>query len=330
MKVAAFLLSINNDASSKLLKSISNDQEVAALVKDISLVNSLTEDEQVEVLAEISEVVDLQSKIASGGLDVAQNLLVEAYGEEGANNILHKMANTIQRVPFEFLRLIDSEQIANTIQNENIQVISLVLSYLKVDKAAQVIQNLPEGIRSEASIRMAKMDRTNPEVLTEVERVLERRFAALMAQSDIGSDVGGADFLAEVLNRVDRTTEKRIIEDLEIVDQVLATEIKNLMFVFEDINRLDDKSIQRLLRDIETKDLSLALKGASEEIRTLFFANMAERAGKILKDDIEMMGPVRMKDVNEVQTKIVGIVRSLEQAGEIMIFGGGDDDAMIE
>lgn len=330
MKVAAFLLTLSPEASSHILKNINNDQEVAALVKDISLVDSLTEEEQFEILSEISQIVEIQSRIASGGLDVAQQMLISAYGEEGASEILHKMANTIQRIPFEFLRLIDSEQIANTIQGENIQVIALVLSYLKSDKAAQVISSLPENLRSESAIRMAKMDRTNPEVLTEVEKMLERRFAAVMAQSDIGSDVGGADFLAEVLNRVDRSTEKRILEDLEIVDQTLATEIRNLMFVFEDIIKLDDKSIQRLLRDVETKDLSLALKGASEDIRNLFFKNMAERASKILKDDIEMMGPVRMKDVSEVQTKIVGVVRALEQAGEIMIAGGGDEDMMIE
>lgn len=330
MKVAAFLLTLEADASSNILKNINNDQEVAAIVKDISLVDNLTEDEQLEVLSEIYDVLKIQSRIASGGLEAAQDMLIAAYGEDGASNILDKMANTIQRIPFEFLRLVDSEQIANTIQNENVQVISLVLSYLKIDKAAQVLQGLPEQIRSDCAIRLAKMDRTNPEVLGEVERILERRFAAIMAQSDVGNEVGGAEALAEILNRVDRNTEKRILEDLEIVDQDLANDIRNLMFVFEDVVKLDDKSIQRLLREVETKDLSLALKGANEEIRILFFKNMAERAAKILKDDIEMMGPVRMKDVSEVQTKIVGAIRSLEQAGEIVILGGSGDDMLIE
>ena len=329
MKVAALLVLLDKEAAAAVLRSFDDDHEVIALAKEISMVTSVSEADQEILLNEMYDVLQIQKGIASGSLDLAENMLVQAYGQDGANEIIDKMTNTIQRVPFEFLRIIDAEQIANTIQHEHLQVVTLLLSHLKIEKAAQVLQNLPENIRSDVAFRLAKMDRTNPEILSVVERILERRFAGVLTQGDMSTTVGGVESLAEILNRVDRTTEKRILEDLEAVDQALATDIRNLMFVFEDIIRLDDKSVQRLLREVDSKDLALALKGANEEIRTLFFNNMSEKAAKLMRDDIEMMGPVLMKDVSEVQTKIVGAVRALEQAGEIIIIGGSDEDMFI-
>lgn len=330
MKVAALLVLMDNDASAGVLRSFDDDHEVIALAKEISLVGHISENDQEILLNEMYDVLQIQKGIAAGSLDLAETMLVEAYGQDGANEIIDKMTNTIQRVPFEFLRIVDPEQIATTVQHEHPQVITLLLSHLKIEKAAQVLQNLPENVRSDIAIRLAKMDRTNPEVLSVVERILERRFAGIMSQNEVTNTVGGVESLAEILNRVDRNTEKRILEDLEAVDQALATDIRNLMFVFEDIVRLDDKSLQRLLREVDVKDLGLALKGANDEIRVAFFRNMSEKAGKLLLDDIEMMGPVLMKDVSEVQTKIVGVVRSLEQAGEIIILGNSEEDMFIE
>ena len=330
MKVAALLVLIDNDAASSVLRSFNDDHEVIALAKEISMVGTVNEADQEVLLNEMYDVLQVQKGIASGSLDLAENMLVEAYGQDGANDIIDKMTNTIQRVPFEFLRIVDPEQIATTIQHEHVQVITLLLSHLKIEKAAQVLQNLPEAIRSDVAIRLAKMDRTNPEVLSVVERILERRFAGIMSQNEVANSVGGVESLAEILNRVDRNTEKRILEDLEGIDQALATDIRNLMFVFEDIIRLDDKSVQRLLREVDVKDLGLALKGANDELREVFFRNMSEKASKLLQDDIEMMGPVLMKDVSEVQTKIVGVVRALEQAGEIIILGNSEEDMFIE
>lgn len=330
MKVAALLVLLNQEAASNVLRSFDDDHEVIALAKEISLVGTLTEGDQEILLNEMYDALQIQKGVTSGGLDLAEMMLVEAYGQDGANDIIDKMTNTIQRVPFEFLRIVDAEQIATTIQHEHSQVITLLLSHLKIEKAAQVLQNLPENIRSDIALRLAKMDRTNPEILSVVERILERRFAGVMSQGEVQTTASGVEALAEILNRVDRNTEKRILEDLEGVDQVLATDIRNLMFVFEDIVRLDDKSIQRLLREVDSRDLSLALKGANENIRELFFKNMSEKAAKLMREDIEMMGPVLMKDVSEVQTKIVGVVRSLEQAGEIIIMGNGSEDMFIE
>ena len=330
MKVAGLLVLMDNDASAAVLRSFDDDNEVVSLAKEISMVGTVNEEDQEILLNEMFDVLQIQKGIASGSIDLAENMLIEAYGQDGADAIMDKMTNAIQRIPFEFLRMVDAEQIASTIQHEHVQVITLVLSHLKVDKGAAVLQNLPENIRSDCAIRLAKMERTNPDVLSVVERILERRFAGLMSQTDVGGQVGGIEPLAEILNRVDRNTEKRILEDLEAVDQNLATEIRNLMFVFEDIVRLDDRSVQRLLREVDVKDLALALKGANEPIRECFFRNMSEKASKLLQDDIEMMGPVRIKDVSEVQTKIVATVRSLEQAGEIIIVGNSEEDMMIE
>jgi flagellar motor switch protein FliG len=330
MKVAATLVLMDQEAAASVLRSFDDDHEVIALAKEISMVSTVSETDQEILLNEMYDILQIQKGVASGSLDLAESMLVQAYGADGANDIIDKMTNTIQRVPFEFLRTIDPEQIATTIQHEHPQVITLLLSHLKIEKAALVLQNLPESIRSNIAIRLAKMDRTNPEVLSVVERILERRFAGIMSQNEVQNMVGGVESLAEILNRVDRNTEKRILEDLEAIDQTLATDIRNLMFVFEDIVRLDDKSIQRLLRDIDSKDLGLALKGANDDIRSIFFKNMSEKAAKLLKDDIEMMGPVLMKDVSEVQTKIVGVVRSLEQAGEIIILGNSEEDMFIE
>jgi flagellar motor switch protein FliG len=330
MKVAATLVLMDQEAAASVLRNFDDDHEVIALAKEISMVSTVSETDQEILLNEMYDILQIQKGVASGSLDLAESMLVQAYGADGANDIIDKMTNTIQRVPFEFLRTIDPEQIATTIQHEHPQVITLLLSHLKIEKAALVLQNLPESIRSNIAIRLAKMDRTNPEVLSVVERILERRFAGIMSQNEVQNMVGGVESLAEILNRVDRNTEKRILEDLEAIDQTLATDIRNLMFVFEDIVRLDDKSIQRLLRDIDTKDLGLALKGANDDIRSIFFKNMSEKAAKLLKDDIEMMGPVLMKDVSEVQTKIVGVVRSLEQAGEIIILGNSEEDMFIE
>lgn len=330
MKVAALLVLIDNDAAAGVLRSFNDDHEVIALAKEISMVGTVNENDQEILLNEMYEVLQIQKGVASGSLDIAENMLVQAYGQDGANDIIDKMTNTIQRVPFEFLRIIHPAEIATTIQHEHVQVVSLLLSHLKIEKAAQVLQNLPDAIRSDVAIRLAKMDRTNPEVLSVVERILERRFAGIMSQNEIVNSVGGVEALAEILNRVDRNTEKRILEDLEGIDQALATDIRNLMFVFEDIFRLDDKSVQRLLREIDVKDLGLALKGANDDLRDTFFRNMSQKAGKLLQDDIEMMGPVLMRDVSEVQTKVVGVVRALEQAGEIIILGNSEEDMFIE
>lgn len=329
MKVAALLLLLDEGAAAKIIKHIDDSTLVVSLAKEISMVGVLGEEDQYNLLDEIYDILNLQVGKMSGSIQKAENILIQAYGREVASNILDKMTNTIHRLPFEFLRLVDAEQIVAVIQGEHSQVISLVLSYLPVEKASKVLAFLPEDIRSDCSLRLAKMDKTNPEILSVVEKTLERRFAAVMNQASSSQNVGGVDAIAEILNRLDRNIEKKILEDLEIIDQNLAVNIRNLMFVFEDIIKLDDRAMQALMKEIDMKGLPLALKGADDDIRDLFFKNMSEKAATLLKDELEMMGPVMAKDVSAAQTQIVEIIKALEEAGQIMIRSEGEEEAMI-
>jgi flagellar motor switch protein FliG len=329
MKVAALLLLLDEGAAAKIIKHIDDSTLVVSLAKEISMVGVLGEEDQYNLLDEIYDILNLQVGKMSGSIQKAENILIQAYGREVASNILDKMTNTIHRLPFEFLRMVDPEQIVAVIQGEHSQVISLVLSYLPVEKASKVLALLPEDIRSDCSLRLAKMDKTNPEILSVVEKTLERRFAAVMNQASSSQNVGGVDAIAEILNRLDRNIEKKILEDLEIIDQNLAVNIRNLMFVFEDIIKLDDRAMQALMKQIDMKGLPLALKGADDDIRDLFFKNMSEKAATLLKDELEMMGPVMAKDVSAAQTQIVEIIKALEEAGQIMIRSEGEEEAMI-
>ncbi|MCH2227288.1 MAG: flagellar motor switch protein FliG [Candidatus Caenarcaniphilales bacterium] len=330
MKVAALLLLLDEDSAAGIIKNIDDSNLVVSLAKEISMVGVLSEEDQYNLLDEIYDILNLQVGKMSGSLQKAESILVQAYGKEVASNILDKMTNTIHRVPFEFLRMVDPEQIVAVIQGEHSQVISLVLSYLPVDKASKVLQLLPEDIRSDCSLRLAKMDKTNPEILSVVEKTLERRFAAVMNQASSTQNVGGVDAIAEILNRLDRSIEKKILEDLEIIDQDLAVDIRNLMFVFEDIIKLDDKAMQTVMKEVDMKELPLALKGADDDIRELFFNNMSEKAANLLKDELEMMGPVLAKDVSAAQSQIVETIKALEESGQIMIRSEGEEEALIE
>ena len=230
--------------------------------------------------------------------------------------------------PFQFFNEADPAQLANSFQSENPQLIALVLAYLKPEKAAAVINNLPEKLQSNVAMKIAEMDRTNPEILNEVEKIIENKFSSVVVQDF--SQAGGVNALADILNRTDRSSEKRIMEVLENKDIDLAERVRELMFVFEDIVKLDDRSVQRVLREVETKDLGLALKGANDDVKDKIFVNMSERASGMLKDDMEFMGPVRAKEVQEAQTAVVAIIRALEATGEIVIMHDGQEDDLIE
>lgn len=330
MKVAALLLLLDENSAAGIIKNMDDSNLVVSLAKEISMVGVLSEEDQYNLLDEIYDILNLQVGKMSGSLQKAESILVQAYGKEVASNILDKMTNTIHRVPFEFLRMVDAEQIVAVIQGEHSQVISLALSYLPVDKASKVLQLLPEDIRSDCSLRLAKMDKTNPEILSVVEKTLERRFAAVMNQASSTQNVGGVDAIAEILNRLDRSIEKKILEDLEIIDQDLAVDIRNLMFVFEDIIKLDDKAMQAIMKEVDMKELPLSLKGADDDIRELFYNNMSEKAANLMRDELEMMGPVLAKDVSAAQSRVVETIKALEESGQIMIRSEGEEEALIE
>ncbi|MDD3593699.1 MAG: flagellar motor switch protein FliG [Candidatus Gastranaerophilales bacterium] len=326
-KVAALLIVLGPTTAAEILKNIQDDDLIEQITMDIASLNKVPPEALDEVLEEFYSLFQASSYLSLGGMNYAQTLLERVYGLERSQMVLNKLLSAMHSNPFEFFNDADPSQLATSFQNENPQLIALVLAYLKPDKAAQVMNSLPPKIQAAVSVKIAEMDRTNPEILSEVEKIVEQKFSSVVTQDF--SKAGGVESLANILNRADRSTEKVIIETLEFQDPELAEQVRELMFVFEDIILLDDRSIQRLLREIDSRELALALKGANTEVKEKIFKNMSERAGEMLKDDMEYMGPVRAKEVQEAQSKIVSVLRALESSGEIIIMRAGAEDEFI-
>ena len=324
-KAAVVLIALGPEISALLLKHF-DENEVEQLAYEITTLKRVDPLTVNDILEEFYQLAKANELMAQGGIDYTRSVLTKAFGEERANKILDKLVALLSTtsLPFESFRRADPGQLASVLQNEHPQTIALILAYLKPEQSAVVISCLPDDLQFEVSKRMATMERAGIEVVRDIESVLQNKFSTLLSPEK-SSTVGGVKSLAEVLNRVDRSTERNIMENLERYDPELAESVKKLMFVFDDIIQLDDRSVQRVLREVETKDLSLAMKTASEEVKNRIFKNMSERAALMLREDMEVMGPVRLKDVEETQTKIVNIIRRLEEAGEIIITRGGED-----
>lgn len=324
-KVALVLIALGPEISASILRHF-EEGEVERIALEIASLKQTGHDQVNEVLEEFYQLTHTGELMAIGGESFAEDLLRSAFGDSRAGRVISRLdvlrENT--SMPFEAFRKADPTQVANLIQNEHPQTIALILAYLKPEQAGVVLSQLNHDLQIEVATRMATMERAGMEVVKEVEAILQSKFASVLKQ-DRGAFVGGVKSLSEVLNRVDRSTERNIIENLERFDPELADSVKKLMFVFDDIIILDDRSIQRLLRELDSKDLSLALKGASEEVQYKIFRNMSERAAGMLREDMEAMGPVRLKDVEETQQKIVNVIRRLEEAGEVVISHGGED-----
>ena len=325
-KAAILLITLGPEKSADIFKHLKED-EIEQLTLEIANTRSVTPAQKEQVLNEFYEVCLAQQYIAEGGIGYAKDLLQKALGESKAQEVLGKLTASLQVRPFEFIRKTEASQILNFIQDEHPQTIALILSYLSPQQAAGIISSLTPDKQTDVAKRIAMMDRTSPEVIKEVERVLERKLSSLINQDY--TIAGGVDAIVAILNTVDRGTEKRIMESLEIEEPELADEIRKKMFVFEDILLLDDRAIQRVMRDVDNSDLSVALKGANEEVQAAIFKNMSSRMATMIKEDMEFMGPVRMKDVEEAQQKIVGIIRKLEDSAEIVISRGGGDELVV-
>ena len=325
-KAAIFMISIGPERSSKIMKHL-RDEEVEALTFEIARMGRINPIEREEILKEFQEMMIAQEFIVNGGVDYAREVLERSLGSQKAMDIVNRLTSSLQVKPFDFIRRTDSQNLVNMLQLEHPQTIALVLAYLESQKASDVLSQLPVEIQSDVARRIAKMDRTTPEVLREVERVLERKLSTLTSEDF--STAGGIEAIVEVLNLSDRFTEKSIIEKLEEEDPELAEEIKKRMFVFEDIVLLDDKSIQKVLREVDSNDLAKALKSVDDEVKEKIFRNQSKRAVSLLKEDMEYMGPIRLYDVEESQQKIVNIIRKLEDDGEIVVARVGEDDIVV-
>ena len=325
-KAAILLITLGPERSATIFKHLKED-EIEELTLEIANTRSISPTTKEEVLNEFYQVCLAQQYIAEGGIGYAKELLDKALGEDKAQEVISKLTASLQVRPFEFIRKTDPSQILNFIQDEHPQTIALILSYMAPAQSSLVIGSLPPDKQSDVAKRIAMMDRTSPDVIKEVERVLERKLASLINQDY--TIVGGVDSIVAILNSVDRGTEKHIMESLEIEEPELADEIRKKMFVFEDILLLDDRAIQRVLRDVDNNDLGVALKGANEEVQNVVFKNLSKRLAAMIKEDMEFMGPVRMKDVEEAQQKIVNVIRKLEDSAEIVISRGGGDEIIV-
>ena len=325
-KSAVLLITLGPEKSAQIFKHLKED-EIEQLTLEIANTSSVSPQMKEDVLAEFYEVCLAQQYIAEGGINYAKELLEKALGVEKAKEVIGKLTANLQVRPFEFIRKTDPSQLLNFIQDEHPQTIALILSYLSSSQSAQVISSLPPDKQADVARRIATMDRTSPDVIKEVEGVLERKLASIVNQDY--TIIGGVDAIVAILNTVDRGTERHILETLEIEDPELADEIRRKMFVFEDILSLDDRTIQRVLRDVDNSDLATALKNANEEVQNVIFNNLSKRLAAMIKEDMEFMGPVRLKDVEEAQQKIVNIVRKLEDSGEIVISRGGGDEIVV-
>ena len=325
-KAAIFLVALGSDVSAEVMKHLRED-EVETLTFEIARLETIDADFKDQVLEEFQELMQAQNFITSGGIDYARELLEKSLGSQKAIDIINRLTSSLQVRPFDFIRRTDPAHLLNFVQQEYPQTIALILAYLEPNKAATILQNLPAEIQPEVSKRLATMDRTSPDVLREVERVLEKKLSTLSSEDYTAA--GGVDSIVEILNLVDRSSEKAIIETLEEDDPELAEEIKKRMFVFEDIVMLDDRAIQKVLREVDQQELAKALKSVDTEVQDKIFRNMSKRAAGMLKEDMEFMGPVRLKDVEEAQQKIVSTIRRLEDSGEVVIARGGDDEMIV-
>lgn len=325
-KAAILLITLGPEISAQIFKHL-QDEEIEQLTLEIANVRKIDSSERELILNEFHQICLAQEYISQGGITYAKEILDRALGSQRAVDILNRLTATLQVRPFDFARKADPAQILNFIQNENPQTIALVLSYLQPDQSSVILSSLPQEIQADVAKRIALMDSTSPEVITQVERILEQKLSATVTQDY--TSAGGIESIVQILNGVDRGTERTILDSLEIQDPELAEEIKKRMFVFEDIVNLDNRSIQRIIRDIENADLQLALKVASEEVRESIFRNMSKRMAETFKEEMEYMGPVRLRDVEEAQTRIVSTIRRLEESGEIIIARGGGDDIIV-
>lgn len=325
-KAAVLLISLGPERAASIFKYL-KEEEIEDLTLEIANTRNVMPQVKESVMDEFYQVCLAQQYISEGGVGYASDLLENALGADKAAEIMNRLTASIQVKPFEFVRKTDPAQLLSFIQDEHPQTISLILSYLSPGQSSQILSALPPDKQSEVAKRIATMDRTSPDVIKEVERILESKLSSLVNQDY--TIIGGVDHVVEILNAVDRGTEKRIMENLEIEDPELADEIRKKMFVFEDILLLDDRAIQRVLRDVDNNDLSIALKGSNEEVQNAIFNNMSKRLVTMIKEDMEFMGPVRMKDVEDAQQKIVTIIRKLEDSGEIVISRGGGDELVV-
>ncbi|GAB3860827.1 flagellar motor switch protein FliG [Nocardioides maradonensis] len=326
-KAAVLLIQLGKERAAQVMAHLS-DTEVEAISGEIARLNAVSANETESVLHEFHDMITAHAHINQGGFGFAQQLLEQSLGPERAKEIMERLHAAAVQMPFQFLHRADPAQLRGFIADEHPQVIALVLAHMAADKASLLLSGLPAHQQAVVAHRIAVMDRTSPEIVRTVEGILERKLSSMLQPAEV-SRVGGVDPLVNIINRSDRPTERQIVEGLEGLDPALAEEVKSRMFMFEDIVNLDDRSVQQVLRQVDTAELALALKGVSDTVRSKITSNLSERAAENLLDEVEMLGAVRLAQVEEAQQSIIRTIRQLEEQGQIMVRRGNDDEFIV-
>jgi flagellar motor switch protein FliG len=326
-KAAVLLIQMGKERAAQVMAHLS-DAEVEAISGEIARLDAVSASETAQVLNEFHDLATAHAHVTQGGFGFAQQLLEQSLGPERAKEIMERLHAAAVQMPFQFLHRADPAQLRSFIADEHPQVIALVLAHMAADKASLLLSGLPAHQQAVVAHRIAVMDRTSPEIVRTVEAVLERKLSSMLQPTEV-SRVGGVDPLVNIINRSDRPTERQIVEGLEGLDPALADEVKSRMFMFEDITGLDDRSVQQVLRQVDTAELALALKGVSDAVRTKITANLSERAAENLLEEVELLGAVRLAQVEEAQQGVIRTIRQLEEQGQIMVRRGSDDEFVL-
>lgn len=325
-KAAVVIISLGADGAAEVYKHLQDD-EIEQLTFEIARLKNLSADELENVLLSFYQICLTQKVVTEGGVGYAREVLEKAFGEQAASSLLDKVTKTLKTKAFEFLRKADYKNVLTVIQNEHPQTIAMILSYAKPEQSSSIIAELSKEKRIDVVSRIAKMERTSPEAVKMIENIMEKKLSSFVTSDML--EIGGINYIADVMNNIDRANEKFIFDELSKTDAKLTEEIRKKMFVFEDITLLDNSAIQRFLRDVDNKDLVFAIKSTNKEVEDAIFANMSKRAAETVRSDLEFTNNVRLKDVEEAQQKIVAIIRRLEEEGELVISKGGKDEIIV-
>ena len=327
-KAALVVISLGADRASQIYKYLS-EEDIEELTYEVAKLGKTTNNQVESTLDEFYKLCLTHKMMTDGGLEYARNVLEKAFGESTARNLLEKVSKTLQSKPFNFFMKGDPKALLSLLQNERPQVIALIMAYMDPEQAAKVLEQLPDEKRILAVESMARMDRVSPEAIAIVEEEMKRKFATIITSED-NTNVGGIDYVADMMNHIDRSSERKIFEELDKKNPDLSQSIREKMFVFENILDMDDRSVQRFVRECESKDVVYALKTASDDMKSIFFKNMSKRMAETVRSDLEITTNIRLKDVEEAQQRIVNTIRKLEEQGEVIIKkGGGDDDIIV-
>ncbi len=325
-KAAAVIVAMGSERASEVYKHLTED-EIETLTIEVAKLDKLSGDDMQEIVDDFYGLCTTQKVISEGGVLYARNVLEKAFGAQLATSYMDRVSKSMQTRSFEFIRKANYKNLMMMLQNEHPQTIAFVLSYASADQSSKIISELPKKLQIDIIRRIATLESVSPEIVSIVEAALEKRFSVVISVDM--TEIGGINFVADIMNHVDRTTEKYVFDELSKSDPALSEDIRKLMFVFEDILSLDGTTIQTVLRSVDTQELAVAIKGSSEEIKNLLLNNISARAKENILSDIEYLRNVRMKDVERAQQKIVDTIRALEESGEITI-SRGMEDAIIE